>query len=218
MSINAYPLCWPEGWNRTPSHERKWGQFKGTFDKVRRELLKEVDQLVLGKDARGYRLAREVIILSTNVRLRNDGEPFSGDRPPADPGVALYFPRNGKTMCFACDKYDAVWKNMRAIEHTISALRGIERWGSSQMLERAFTGFVALPEKSWPDCWDVLDLKSEVILALPKMVAEEAIVHAYRCKAMTAHPDRGGSTDAFQALQEAKDNALAIVEGRSLAA
>jgi hypothetical protein len=48
-------------------------------------------------------------------------------------------------MCFACDRWDSVADNVQAIRKTIEALRGIERWGTGDMVQRAFAGFVALP-------------------------------------------------------------------------
>ena len=44
---------------------------------------------------------------------------------------------------------------------SIEAMRGIERWGPSQMMERTFTGFAALPEKSGSDWWDVLQVRRD---------------------------------------------------------
>lgn len=196
----AFPLSWPQGWKRTPAHLREGGQFDGTPDRVRRELLSEVNRLVLGRDARAWS-ARHLIVLSTNVRLRGDGEPMANAREPDDPGVAVYFRRNDKPVCLACDKYDRVWKNMRAIQKTVEALRGIERWGSSQLLDRAFEGFTALPHRTGPSCWELLGLEPGA--------SEAAILAAWREKAKSAHPDAGGSHEAFTALSEAKDIALA---------
>lgn len=174
------------------------------MDRVRRELLWEVDRLILGaKEAARFTTNRDLIVISTNIPLRRDGEPRADFRP-ADSGVAIYFERNGKPLCFACDKYDAVWKNLRAIQKTIEALRGIERWGSSQLLERAFTGFAALPEKTGPSCWDVLGLKPDA--------SEVDIVSAWRRLAQERHPDKeGGSHDAMSELNAAKDIAISTV-------
>jgi hypothetical protein len=205
-NISAYPLQWPEGWPRTSAYSREWGQFKGTPDKVRRELIEEINSIALGKEARFYTI-RDYVVISTNVPLRRDGEPRADARAPEDPGVAVYFNRKKKPVCFACDKFDAVWKNMRAIQKTIEALRGIERWGSSQLLERAFTGFAALPPKSGPSCWE--------LLKLTPTATEEQVLCNYRLLAMTAHPDTGGSTEQFVALTEAKDIALATIRSRT---
>lgn len=53
-------------------------------------------------------------------------------------------------MCFACEKWQDVYGNIYAIGKTIEALRGIERWGTGDMVEQAFTGFVALPPRNLP--------------------------------------------------------------------
>lgn len=200
--VAAYPLQWPAGWPRTPKQNRVWGQFDGTMDKIRRELVHAIDLIALGEQARTHTI-RDYIVISTNIPLRRDGEPRADVSKVDDPGVAVYFERNGKPLCFACDKYDAVWKNMRAIQRTIEALRGIERWGSSQMLERAFTGFAALPPKSMPSCWDMLGVSCDA--------SEAEVIAAWREKAKTAHPDTGGSHEAMSALNDAKDIALATV-------
>lgn len=204
----AYPLHWPAGWPRTSASQRERGTFDGTMDRIRKEMLAEIDRLVLGQDKRYYTVASHVVI-STNMPLRRDGFPRADVRAPDDPGVAVYFERSkGKPVCFACDKYDAVWKNLRAIQKTIEALRGIERWGSSQLLERAFTGFAALPESTGPDCWETLGVTSAA--------TEAEILAAFRAKAKTAHPDvEGGSHDAFAVISQAKDIALATLRSRT---
>lgn len=212
--IDAYPLQWPHGWPRTPAGSRERGSFEATADKVRKELLKEIDQIVLGTRARTHTLNQGQVVISTNCPLRRDGYPRADVRPE-DPGVAVYFTRKGKQMCFACDKFDAVWKNLRAIQRTIEALRGIERWGSSQMLDRAFTGFAALPPKSGKDCWEMLEIPQMYV----PMATEEDVLTAYRLKAKEAHPDvDGGSEEAFVELSQAKDIALATIRARKAVA
>jgi hypothetical protein len=138
------------------------------------------------------------IVLSTNIPLRRDGLPYAGQRQPDDRGVAVYFLRRGKQMVFACDRWEKVEDNMRAIEKTIEAIRGIERWGASEMMERAFQAFEALPAPK--SCWDVLGLTPGA--------SEDAINSAYRTKAKGAHPDAGGSQAAMAELNRARDEAL----------
>ncbi|MBS8227135.1 J domain-containing protein [Vannielia litorea] len=131
---DAYPLQWPAGRSRTPASQRVWGPFKGTPDAVQKHMRDEI-----------ARMGGRQVVVSTNKPVRRDGGVYANAREPDDPGVAVYFERNGDRVCFACDQYDRVWKNMRAIAKTIEAMRGIERWGSKEMLDRAFTGFAALP-------------------------------------------------------------------------
>src|ERR1022692_1517799 len=104
MKMQAFPLCWPLGWKR--STRREAGSFEGKQEQVRRELLHEVALLIGCSN-------RSDVIISTNIPLRGDGEPYTDEGRLDDPGVAVYFKRKGKDICIASDKYDRVWKNMK---------------------------------------------------------------------------------------------------------
>jgi DnaJ-domain-containing protein 1 len=96
-------------------------------------------------------------------------------------------------MCFACDKYLHVWENMVAIRKTIQAIRGIERWGASDMMERAFRGFVALPAT---EAWhDVLQVRTDS--------SEHEVLANYRRLRSEHHPDRGGDAQRFNSISRA---------------
>jgi hypothetical protein len=194
-NIDAYPLCWPQNWPRAQSRER--GNFSGTPAKVRTELIAEVDRMMGARPGYTY---RNSIIISTNVPIRRDGEPYAQEPAFIDPAVAVYFQRKGQQICFACDKYDKVWKNMRAIAKTIEAMRGIERWGSSDMLDRAFTGFAALPSPRMKKWWDILGLNGTE--------SAEVIKARYRELAKQHHPDNGGSADKMAEINAAYEAAM----------
>jgi DnaJ-domain-containing protein 1 len=134
-------------------------------------------------------------VLSSNIPLKQNGLPYAGQKEPDDKGVAVYFTLKGQQFCFACDRWDKVGDNIQAIRHTIAALRGIERWGTGDMVQQAFTGFIALPSQESP--YDILGVKAD---ATP-----EEIDAAYKQKARFAHPDAGGSTDAMQRLNDARN-------------
>jgi DnaJ domain len=197
-NIDAFPLCWPQGWPRTNARER--GTFSGTPAKVRVELVAEVDRMMGARPGYTY---RNSIIISTNVPIRRDGEPFAQEPAFIDPGVAVYFQRKGQRVCFACDKYDKVWKNMRAIAKTIEAMRGIERWGSSDMLDRAFTGFAALPAPGVRNWWEVL--------GIDRSASPDEIKARYRTLAKLQHPDAGGSSTLMAEINFAYQDALSKV-------
>lgn len=184
--VDAYPLHWPQGWPRTNQPQRS--RFDGTFARVRDDLFAEID-----------RLGGRYVVLSTNIPLKRDGMPYAGQKEPDDPGVAVYFERRGRQMSFACDKWTTVRDNMRAIQRTIEAIRGIERWGASEMMERAFAAFEALPAPK--SCWEILGVR-------PGATRDE-IEAAYRSRAKRAHPDAGGSTSAMADLNRARSDALA---------
>lgn len=180
----AFPLHWPDGWPRTEPHRRKRSPFSVTPDAARKSMLLEV-----------RRLGGKSPVISTDMPLRNDGMPYAGRRPPDDPGAALYFERKGIQQVLACDQYEHLHDNMRALAKTIEAMRGIERWGSTDILDRAFTSFQALPApEQW---WQVLGLDRNASL--------DDIDAAYRRLAKAAYADGGGGDVAMVRLNLARD-------------
>lgn len=175
----AYPLQWPVGRPRTKRRERS--RFNVSFAKARDHLFRELALM-------GARLP----VLSTNVSLRRDGLPYANQPEPEDSGICVYFEKKGKQFAFACDRWDRVRDNVQAVRHTIAALRGLDRWGTGDMVEAAFTGFEALPPPSWRTD---LGLGSEATI-------DEA-EREYRARARAAHPDTGGSEDAMSRLNVA---------------
>lgn len=192
MSAEAFPLQWPAGRARTPAAKREQANFDCTLRRARDVLIAEVQRLV-------GRYAQPHTVISSNLALRQDGLPLASQPRGMndDPGVAVYFTRKGQQMSFACDRWLRVEHNMRAIVKTIEALRGIERWGTGEMVEAAFTGFMALPAPT-PRTWrDVLGAHGERSL--------EAIEACYRRLRSEAH--RANDTDAFMAVNEAWEQA-----------
>lgn len=185
--MNRFPLTWPNGQRRTVS--RSNSPFKVGYDATLREL-----------DAELMRFKASDVVISTNVELRADGMPQADRRPPSDPGVAVYFNRplrqpSGKTervpFVVACDTYLTVAANLRAIGKTIENLRAIERYGSAQLAERAYTGFTALPPPSKDRPW-------HEVLGVEAFAATDAVKARYRQLAHELHPDKpGGNADVF---------------------
>lgn len=122
-------------------------------------------------------------------------------REPEDPGVAVYFEYKGRPMCFACDQYRKTRENIRAISLTIAAIRAIERYGSSDMMERAFRGFTAIPEVTGEPWRTVFGFSAT------DLITDEQIDAAFRKLALTEHPDHGGSSERFQRILNARKDA-----------
>jgi hypothetical protein len=182
------PLSWPAGWRRTAARRRTDGaQFYSqygtlTFELALRKLADEM-RLLGARDA----------ILSCD----------SSDWP--DPGVALYFRRNGQSFVIACDRYANQAANCRSIGIAISAMRSLERHGGGAMTDRALAGFVALPppsETARRNWREVLGLDPD------DHIDEDVIERAFRVRALKAHPDMGGSNEAMAELNTARDQAL----------
>jgi hypothetical protein len=220
MAISAYPLQWPDGWPRTKPYARKGAQFgrgerhytdTGSYSRKRDLTVSDGVERVLAELAR-MGVERQDVVVSTNVRTRLDGLPRSGERKPDDPGAAVYWEtRKGERRVMAIDRYDEVADNLAAIAATLEAMRAIERHGGAQILDRAFTGFTALPspggKRSWRDVLGFSETETGV---------NEAIVQArYRLRAAAAHPDRpGGSHAAMAELNAARDEALRAIGGQ----
>lgn len=189
MSATAFPLQWPAGAARTKKPARSaFGEV--TILRATLVLIGEIE-----------RMRGRLPVISTNLELRGDGRPYSKQRPIHDNGVAVYFTWRDRQLVFACDRWDRIEHNMRAIAKTIDALRGIERWGSTDLMERAFTGFEALPA---PEQWFH-------VLGVSDGAGRDEISRAYREAAQKAHPDKGGSEAAMMRLNAARSHALAAI-------
>lgn len=183
MSAQAYPLQWPIGRPRWKG-ARQYSRFKMDESEMTRHLFSELE-LMSASD----------IVVSTNQQR------YSKAKYLDDPGVAVYFKRKGQELCIACDKYVSVVDNLHAVGIAIEAFRTIERHGTGEMVDAAFTGFKALPEtiimgehtaRAW---WEVLQVAQSADW--------DVIEAAYKRLLHKVHPDKGGSAFAFQEVQEA---------------
>lgn len=202
MSATAYPLQWPDGWPRTAPHKRSynWQLKKATLETARRHLY---DQLRM--------LGAKHIVLSSNIPLRNDGEFYATQRPDdGDVGIAIYFELRGKPMSMARDCYDNIAQNLRSLGLAVEHMRGLERHGGAHMMERAFSGFSALPPPQGNSSQPAVDWKVEfapIPSDLDKSDILAIIENRYRQKAKTVHGDIGGNGDAMLRLNLAIEQA-----------
>jgi hypothetical protein len=211
IDANAYPLSWPAGWPRARTRERakfhrveSSTRFAGTEHAYEAKQSKQlstadgVERVLRSLTAMG--IAEWNVIVSTNIRPRLDGMPRSSGGAPDDPGVAVYWSRKGRTECIAVDRYDRVADNLAAIAASLDALRAIERHGGAQILERAFSGFTALPAPEQP--WQVLGLTTS-------KPTREQVMQAWRALISKHHTDRpGGDQDLAARINRARDQLL----------
>jgi len=191
----AFPLCWPDGWKRTKT--RRHGKFLGkdknwiSVGAATQRVLYEFERMGITSDD---------IILSTNLRPRLDGFPRSDQAAPADPGVAIYWQTKQHGMrCIATDQYNLVADNIAAIAATLEAMRAIERHGGAEILDRAFKGFAALPERATQHWREVLGISGSA--------TAELIQSRYRALVKLHHPDVGGSEAKFLEITQAREAA-----------
>lgn len=200
MKITASPLCWPEGWQRT-ANRKKTAPYQVSFSAAYDDALEELRKF----KAFG-------VVISTDVPLGRQGRPYA-DADPRDPGVAVYFTRGKQQYVIASDLYDRVRFNMRAVGLALEGLRAVERSGATHLLDRAFSGFAALPPPASTAArpWrEVLNLEG---FAGPEFAMRAGIDAAYKTLARTRHPDAGGSEAAMVELNRAREDALREIGG-----
>lgn len=207
-TIPAYPLTWPTGWKRTPTSARTTARFskkerqsqthrradgssyQSTWARSKELTINDAVSRVRAELER-MGVQDGDLVISSNLQLRLDGFPRSGQAEPADPGVAVYWVTRAADApkCMAIDRYDRVADNLAAVAATLEAMRAIERHGGAEILNRAYAGFTALPGPASEDWRSVLDPGDP-----------EGSYKRLRAK---HHPDRGGDGDAFQRVQRA---------------
>jgi hypothetical protein len=181
---DAYPLQWPDGWERTPMHERKKSRYSVTPSTAMQNLRDSVRKL--GGDA---------AIMSSNLDVGVRGVARVGNPTLlADPGVAIHWARNGKVEVMACDHWRTPWENMQAIHKAIEGLRAMERAGATQIVERAFHAFVLPKPETWRDVLGIEEGFCPSKKYLHRTVREALLV---------AHPDRRGNEADFKRIEKA---------------
>ncbi len=208
----AYPLQWPQGRTRAGVRERARFHVRrshpsegGSYNYTSRDEIPigrardaVIDELV--------RLGARDVVISSNIRLRLDGLMYAGAKPDGgDPGVAVYFRFRGGRLAFACDRWDRVADNLWSIAKTIEALRGIERWGTGEMVAAALKGFRALapPVRPWRMVFGYGSETKPLLTDVEKR---------YRERASAEHPDRGGDPGRMAELNAARDDARSELE------
>jgi len=105
----AYPLAWPPARTRTSPERRHRAAFKGTAfgaegrSYKREKTIAEAETALL-RELR--RLGASRVVVSSNLVRNVDGSIRSNQKPPADPGAAVFFRYKGQDVAFANDPWD----------------------------------------------------------------------------------------------------------------
>ena len=190
INIEAYPLHWPLGYPRTEKPKASRFSDIMTIAEARNSLLHELRLL-----------GATNTIISTNIPVKKDGFLYASAKKTGDNGVAVYFNLKDEPRVLACDKWVRLQDNLHALKLTIDALRGLDRWGVSDMISRAFAGFKALPEHGSGKTW-------YEVLEIDHFSTVDEIQQAFRKKIKQVHPDVGGSLEEMNVVTEARKQGL----------
>jgi len=199
-NVTAYPLTWPAGWKRTTPYTRKRARFgKQQGFSGRKQITVAVATSEVYEQLRIMGFRDWNSILSTNLILRLDGYPRSGQSEPTDPGASIWWRKDDDQQfkVLAIDQYDRVADNIYAIGKTLEAMRGIERWGGGEILERTFTGFTALPSP------EMAGVGHYSVIGVEPGASAADKMSAYRRALSSAHPDKGGTVEQFYRVTQA---------------
>lgn len=192
----SYPLDWPEGWARTPARDRReMRQNRLTFGQIVDKTYAELE-----------RLKADSVGISSWLPLNMRGLPYSEQarRNLEDPGVAVYFRYRDRQMVMARDAFLTVADNLNSLRLAIQYLRGLERHGGGTMMERAFSGFAALPDPHTVG-WRMI---------FGSHASLEDVERAYRHKAKEVHAN-GGDHDKMVKLNLAIEEARQFFKGKA---
>lgn len=200
-AVTRFPLSWPHGWQRTPAGHRRSASFGrrravapgGYASKQALSIAEAIGRL----SGELQRLGVDSWLVSSNLKMRNDGLPYSQQSEPAAPGVAVYFRLSGKDRTLACDQWTRAADNIASIAAHIECLRGIDRYGVGTV-DQAFAGYAALPPSA--EDW-------RSVFGLTGTPAWAMVEARFMALAKEHHPDRGGDPAAMAKLNAARDAA-----------
>ncbi|ELZ38992.1 J domain-containing protein [Halorubrum tebenquichense] len=192
-------LDWPAGFDRTPESERR--RYHGGFEVDRRTAFDSILEELEKMDAVNV----EVKTAAPHT-TKKPHQPYK-DRDPDDPGVVVYFDRDGQRFAVPCDRWNNLRDNARAIAKYLDAKRAIERYGvatvETEMSTQALPSgdddvIVAGGEKKEPH--EVLQIQPDA--------PEDVVKAAARARQAETHPDNGGDREEFRRVNEAKEAML----------
>ncbi|MEM9149883.1 MAG: J domain-containing protein [Cyanobacteria bacterium P01_F01_bin.3] len=185
------PLQWPAMKPRTPEYDRRAGRFSRasrnsygqrpiTLNEACQRLEEQIDAWT--RVGHNYRIdPDDVVVTSDIVKIRADGYPYSNQRMPKDPAIAVYFILDDEPRVLAVDSLDSIEQNIAVAAKILHNRRDEDRYGVS--LDQGGIMRLQLPETSSASAWwNVLDVPAD---ADPKAVRK-----AYLALAKEHHPDQ----------------------------
>jgi len=190
-------LDWPAEFERTPPHQRE--PYSGGFQVTRSTAFDNVlDEL------RGWDGVTDVQLDSgAEHQQRNPNKPYARASFD-DPGVVVRFTKDGEQMAAACDRWDNPRDNAQDLYHYLHETRMQELRGTVT----AESEYEKLRLPSGEGDATVVEPTARQVLGVDPGADDEEIREAFRERVKEAHPDRGGSAEEYERVQEARETLL----------
>jgi len=192
-------LDWPDGFERTDADDRR--RYPGGFEVSRTtafdSILEEIDKIDGAMNVR--------IETAAPHTAKHPHRPYT-DRDPDDTGVVAYYDREGQGYAVACDRWDNLRDNARAIALYVDAKRAIERYGVATVGSEFDTQ--ALPSGDEDDDVVAAAPPPHEVLGVREDAPDAVVKGAARSLKKDVHPDNDGSREQFQRVVEAEEAML----------
>ena len=188
-------LDWPTGWERTPESEREPNRsFEATLGTTTQDLTTEMDRM----DVDAWR--GEI----GNAHTKSNGLPLHNANPD-DPGFVLRWTDGDEQFAVACDASSRLRDNVRTVYLWVHETR----MRSQRPVKTGDTEFAAarLPPGDGDDVAAASSSATPAheVLGVQPNAPEGVVKAAARHQKARAHPDKGGSREAFQEIVEAEE-------------
>jgi hypothetical protein len=189
-------LDWPDNFERTEPRKRTAcpNGFRVTRSVAFSNILDELQTWDGVKDVQ--------LDSGAEHQKRNPNKPYANSSFD-DPGVVVYFEKDGEQMAAACDRWDNPRDNAQDLYYYLHETRMQEQRGT-------VTGQSEYEKLRLPSGDEAVagDPPPHKVLGVNKDATEAEIREAYQERAKQTHADQGGSTEDFKRVQRAKEKLL----------
>ncbi len=190
-------IDWPPELDRTPPEERT--EYPGGFRVSRSVAFQNVLDELAAWDG-----VTDVQLDTAAQHLKRDPNKPYANANPDDPSVVVRFQKDGEDMAAGCDRWDNLRDNGQDLYHYLHETRMQEQRGTVT----AESEYEKLRLPSGDEDVAVGEPPAYVVLGVDPEATDAEVKQAYRERVKEVHPDNGGSPEAFERVQNAREAML----------
>lgn len=192
-------IDWPDSFKRTPPQDRE--PYSGGFRVTRSVAFQNVlDEL------RGWEGVTDVQLDSgAEHQQRNPNKPYA-NATYDDPGVVVYFTKDGEEMAAACDRWDNPRDNAQDLYHYLHETRMQEQRGTVT----AESEYDKLRLPSGDEDVEAAAPPAHAVLGVDRDASNQEIRDDWRERVKETHPDQNDDStkEALKRVHDAKEEML----------